>query len=85
MSVLVSLVMSVSSSPCNVSNRFLNSSWNSIFFDPSCVASTLGCVLVIHFFFSTSTASLIFLITIMWSLPMLTWLNYCSTGLILGT
>ena len=33
MSVMVSLIMSMSSSPCRISNRFLNLSWNSIFFD----------------------------------------------------
>ena len=47
MSVMVSLMVSMSSSYCSVSNRFLNLSWNSVFFDPICVASTLG--LVIHF------------------------------------
>ena len=34
------------SSSCSVSNRFLDSSWNSIFFDPIGAASTLGCLLV---------------------------------------
>ena len=34
MSVMVSLMESMSSSSCSASNRFLNSSWNSIFFDP---------------------------------------------------
>ena len=42
MSVMVSLMVSMSSSSCSVSNRFLNSSWNSIFFDPIRVASILG-------------------------------------------
>ena len=42
MYVTVSLIVSMSSSFCSVTNRFLNSSWNSIFFDPICVASTLG-------------------------------------------
>ena len=39
--VVVSLMVSISSSSSSVSYRFLNSSWNSIFFDPICVASTI--------------------------------------------
>ena len=74
MSVMVSLMVSMSSSSCSVSNRFLNSSWNSIFFDPICAVSTLGGLLVITFFLSTSTSNLMLLITILWSLSMLTWL-----------
>ena len=50
MSVMVSLMVSMSSSSCNVSNRFLNSSWNSMFFDPICLASTF--VFSLLFFFS---------------------------------
>ena len=42
MSVMVLLMVSISSSSCSVANRFLNSSWNSIFFDPISIASTLG-------------------------------------------
>ena len=42
--MMVSLMVSMSSSPCSVSNRFLNSSWNSIFFDPIRVVHTLGVV-----------------------------------------
>ena len=57
MSVMVSLMVSISSSYCSVSNRFLNSSWNSIFFDS--VSSTLGGLLVINYFVSTSTSSFI--------------------------
>ena len=38
--MMVSLMVSTSSSSCSVSNRFLNSTWNSIFFDPICAAST---------------------------------------------
>ena len=49
MSLVASLVVSMSSSSCSVSNRFLNSSWNSIFFD---VAFTLGSLLVINVFLS---------------------------------
>ena len=49
MSVMVLLMVLMSSSSCSVSNRFLNSSWNSIFFDPIRVASSLGGVLVKHF------------------------------------
>ena len=64
----------MSSSSCSISNRFLNSSWNSIFFDPIRVASTVGGLLVINVVLSTSTSSLMLLITILWSLPMLTWL-----------
>ena len=51
MSVVVSLVVSMSSSSCCVSNRFLNSSWNSIFLYPICAASTLGGLFVIIFSF----------------------------------
>ena len=42
MPVMVSLMTSLSSSSCTASNRFLNSSWNSIFFYPICAASTVG-------------------------------------------
>ena len=49
MYVMISLMVSTSCSSCSVSNRFLNSSWNSIFFDPIHVASSLGDLLVIHF------------------------------------
>ena len=45
---MVSVIVSMSSSYCSVSNQVLNSSWNSIFFDPSYVASTLGGFLVIN-------------------------------------
>ena len=51
MSVLVSFLVSMSSSCCSAWNRFHNSSWNSIFFYPIRVASTLGGLLVIIFFF----------------------------------
>ena len=74
MSVIVSLRESMSSSFCSVSNRFLNSSWNSNFVDPICVASTLGGILVIICYFLTSMSSLMLLITILWSLPVLIWL-----------
>ena len=53
MSVMVSLIVSMSSSSIRVSNRFLNLSWNSIFFDPVCVASTLGGLMVINVFLSS--------------------------------
>ena len=39
---IMSEMASKSSSYCSVSNRFLSSSGNSIFFDPIRVASTLG-------------------------------------------
>ena len=42
MSVMVSPMGLMSSSSCSVSNQFLNSSWNLIFFDPISVTSTLG-------------------------------------------
>ena len=64
----------MSSSSCSISNRFLNSSWNSIFFGPIRVASTVGGLLVINVVLFTSTSSLMLLITILWSLPMSTWL-----------
>ena len=50
MSVMVSLMVSMSSSYCSVSNRFLNSSWNSVIFERICVVSTLDGLLVIHCF-----------------------------------
>ena len=50
MYVMVALMVSMSSSSCIVLNRFLNSSWNSIFINPIRVASTLGGLLVISFF-----------------------------------
>ena len=68
MSVVVSLMVSMSSSSCSVSNRFLNSNSNLIFFDPIRVASTLGH----QCFLSTSTSNLMLLITSLLSLPMLT-------------
>ena len=74
MSVMVCFMVSMSSSSCSVSNRCLTSSWNSIFFYPICVVSTLGCLLAMKCFRSTSTSSLMLLITILWSLPTLTWL-----------
>ena len=40
--MMVSLMVSMSSSSCSVLNIFLNSTWNSIFFDAVCAASTLG-------------------------------------------
>ena len=50
---LASVFEMVSSPSCfqciDVSSRFFNSSWNSIFFDPIYVASTLGGLLVINF------------------------------------
>ena len=64
MYVIVSLMVSMSSSYCSVSNTFLNSSWNSIFFDPIRVASTLGGLMVINVFLSTSTSRLMLLIAI---------------------
>ena len=73
MCAMISLMVSMLSRSCSVSNRFLNWSWNSNFFDPICVVSTLGGLLVIICFISISTSSLMLLITIPWS-PMLTWL-----------
>ena len=66
MSVMVSLILSISCSSCGDSNRFLNSSWNSILFDPIRVASTLGGLLVNNSFLSTSSSSLVLLITSLW-------------------
>ena len=73
MYVMVSMMVSMSSSSC-VSNRFLNSSWNSIFFLHICVLPTRGVLLVISFFLSTPTSNLMLFKVILWSLPMLTWL-----------
>ena len=51
MYVMVSLMVSMSSGSCSVSNRFFNSSWNSIFFlYPICVGSALGGLLVVDVF-----------------------------------
>ena len=47
---MFSLMVAMSSSSCSISNRFLNSSWNSIFFYPIFVASTLGDLFVINIF-----------------------------------
>ena len=60
---------SMSSSYCSVPNRLLNSSWNSTFFDHIRVASTLFGLLVISFFLSTSTSSLMLLVASLWSFP----------------
>ena len=68
-----SLVMSMSSSSFSVSNLFRSSRYNSIFFDSICVVSTLGGLLLINVFLSTSMSSLMLLITFLWSLPILTW------------
>ena len=64
----------MSSSSFSISNRLLNSSWNSTFFDPIHVASSLFGLLVISFFLSKSMSSLMLLIASLWSFPMLTWL-----------
>ena len=74
MAEMVSLMVSKASNYCSVADLFLNSSWNSIFFDPICAASTLGGLLIINLFLSASTSSLIFLITGLWSIAVLTWL-----------
>ena len=50
MSVMVLHMVSILTSSCSVPNQFLNSSWNSIFFDPICVASILGGLLIISVF-----------------------------------
>ncbi|KAK2173822.1 hypothetical protein NP493_848g03070 [Ridgeia piscesae] len=63
--VMVSLMVSMSSSSCSVSNPFLNSSWNSIFFYPICAAFTLGGLFVVHCFLSTYTSSFMLLTTIL--------------------
>ena len=66
MFLMDSLMASMSSRSCSVSNRFLNLSWNSIFFDPICVVFTLDCLYV-----QLEVAY----ISIMWSLPKLTCLT----------
>ena len=49
MFMMVSLMVSMSSSSCSVSkHRFLNSSWNLIFFDTICLATTVGGFLIIY-------------------------------------
>ena len=67
-SVMISLMMSTY---CSVSNRFRNSSvmWN-VIFDTTCAVASWPSVV----FPSTSKSGLILLITILWSLSMLTWL-----------
>ena len=72
--MMLSLLVSMSFTSFCFSNRFLNSSWNSLFFDPICAASTLGGLLIMSVFLSTSTPSLMWLIINMWSLPTVTWL-----------
>ena len=51
MSEMVSPMLSMPSSYSSVSNLILNSSWNSIFFDPIRVTSTLGGLLVVNILF----------------------------------
>ena len=51
-SVMVSFMVSMSSSSCSVSNRFLISSWNSSFFDNIYAVSIRGVLLAIDFSFS---------------------------------
>ena len=58
MHVMVSLIVTMSSSSCSVSNRFPNSSWNSVFFYLICLLSPLRGLMVIISFVSTSTSSL---------------------------
>ena len=57
MSVMVSLVVLMSSTSCSASTRLVNSSCNSIFFDPVRVISTVGGLVAIICFLSTSTSS----------------------------
>ena len=64
MFVMVAFV--VSSSSYDVSNRFFNSRWNSIFFDPIWWPHGR------HFFLSTPTSNLMLLTTFLLLLPMLT-------------
>ena len=63
MSVMVSLIMSMSSSSCSVTNWLLISSWNSIILILFYVVSTFGGLLVIIYFLSTSMSSFVLLIT----------------------
>ena len=84
MAVMASFTVSMSSNFCTVLNRFLNSSWNSIFFDPIRVASTLSNLFVIIVFLSTSTSILMLVKTCLWSLPMLTWLMNVTSLTISG-
>ena len=68
------MMVSMSSSSSSVSNQFLNSSRYSFFLDPIRLASTLGGLLVINCFVSTSMSSLMLLISSPWSLSLLAWL-----------
>ena len=82
MYMMVSRMVSMSSSSsCVLNHRFLNLSWNLIFFDPIRVASTLSSLLVINSFLTISTFNMMLLITILWSLPMLIWLMTVMSGL----
>ena len=50
---MITLMMSMSSSSCSVSNRFVNSSLNYVFidpicFDPTCLVSTLSSLFFIN-------------------------------------
>ena len=69
MSVVISLMVSMSSSSCSVSNRLLNSSSNSISFDPFRVAFTVDpqCF-PFHLYVQSDVAH-----SLMWPRPMLTW------------
>ena len=49
MAEMASLMVSMPSNSCTVSNPFLNSSWNSIFFDHIRMTSTLSALFVIIF------------------------------------
>ena len=74
MSVTVSLMLSMLSNCYSFLKRLLYSSWNLIFFDHIRVTSTIDGLLIKICFLYTFTSSLILLITIPWSRPMLTWL-----------
>ena len=76
MYVVYLLTVSMSSnSSCSVSTRFCSSTSWLIFSDPTVLVSTLDRLLVVHrIFLSTSTSTLMLLITILWTLLILTWL-----------
>ena len=58
---ILSLMVSMSSSSCSDSNRFLNSSLNSQF-----MLETIDGILAMNFVLSTSTCSLMWFIAILW-------------------
>ena len=72
MSMMLLVMVSMSSSSCRFSNRFLKSSYNSVFFDPAVYVYTVGGLLLINFYNEPPLRPMRGCSkTITWSLPML--------------